>query len=59
MDSTLCQGHGRCYSLFPALFACADDDGHAEVVWVEIDGPIVDDAARAVRECPERAITLR
>lgn len=44
--------------MFPTLFACADDDGHAEVLRSDVEGPILDSAARAVRECPERAITL-
>lgn len=58
IDSSRCQGHGRCYSLFPAMFACADEEGHAEVSRPNVDGSEVTDAARAVQECPERAISL-
>jgi ferredoxin len=53
-----CQGHGRCYNLFPDLFECADDDGHAQVLEPNPSGAALEHARRAVRECPERAITL-
>jgi ferredoxin len=59
IDPTRCQGHGRCYSLFPDLFDCADDDGRGLVI-VERPGPAhADHVTRAVRECPERAISWR
>jgi ferredoxin len=58
VDGDRCQGHGRCYNLFPTLFECADDDGHARVVEPQPAGSDVAAAARAVRECPERAITF-
>jgi len=53
-----CQGHGRCYSLAPELFD-ADDLGAGVVLG---DGTVPDDlldqAHRAVANCPEYAITL-
>ena len=56
LDTELCQGHGRCYSLAPELFSC-DDEGHA-VLLVEGEVPTeLEAAARtAVDNCPEYAI---
>jgi len=59
VDLDLCQGHGRCYSLFPSLFEPGDDDGHAVVLRSHVTGQDHKDAQRAVMECPERAIALR
>ena len=57
IDSTLCTGHGRCYTLAPALFDC-DDEGFGQVV-VEQLGPAQEaDARRAAASCPERAVLL-
>lgn len=58
LDADRCQGHGRCYDLAPELFD-ADDEGHAVVL--PPGGEVGADhgaAARAVRSCPERALTL-
>jgi ferredoxin len=59
LDTGCCQGHGRCYDLAPALFD-ADDEGYA--VLRTPDGHVQPDdvpqATRAVRSCPERALTL-
>ncbi len=59
VDSTLCQGHGRCVATLPGRFDF-DDLGYAVVL-----DPIVksddDDLARlrvAIDSCPERAISL-
>lgn len=58
IDADKCQGHGRCYSLAPELFD-ADDLGAGVVLG---DGTVPDDrldqAHRAVANCPEYAITL-
>ena len=48
VDSGRCQGHGRCYDLFPDLFG-DDDEGF---------GKVLGDARLAVANCPERAIEL-
>lgn len=58
VDSTLCQGHGRCVATVPERFDF-DDLGYAVVL-----DPVVrsdDDLARvrvAIDSCPERAISL-
>ncbi|HEX9993266.1 MAG TPA: ferredoxin [Acidimicrobiales bacterium] len=56
LDSSKCQGHGRCYALAPALFD-ADDDGYAVL---RTDGSVPagleEQAQLAVDNCPEFAI---
>lgn len=58
INSGLCQGHGRCYDLAPALFG-DDDDGYGQVLG---DGTVPrgneHQARLAVSNCPERAIEL-
>lgn len=58
VDSGRCQGHGRCYDLFPGLFG-DDDEGFGKVLG---DGAVPAgkerDARLAVANCPERAIDL-
>lgn len=56
IDSSKCQGHGRCYTLAPELFD-VDDEGYGIVRGVDV-GPELDQLAdRAIAECPERAIS--
>jgi ferredoxin len=58
IDSGLCAGHGRCFDLAPGLFV-DDDDGFGQVRGDGTVAPEHEEAARrAVRACPERAITL-
>jgi ferredoxin len=59
VDLAVCQGHGRCYWLFPGLFEPGDDEGKSHVLAPHVSGKSYDDARRVVAECPERAITLR
>lgn len=58
LDSELCQGHNRCYSLAPELFD-VDDYGQAVLL---IDGDVPDDlhakARLAAANCPEYAIKI-
>jgi ferredoxin len=59
LDSSKCQGHGRCYALSPDVFE-SDDEGYA--VLLLKDGevpPELEGAARlAADNCPEYAITI-
>ena len=58
IDSTLCQGHGRCYDLAPDLFG-DDDEGFGIVLGDGIVPPAKEQEARlAAANCPERAIAL-
>lgn len=58
IDSTKCQGHGRCYSLAPELFD-VDDEGYGVVRTADLDPEQASLAERAIAECPERAISRR
>jgi ferredoxin len=58
IDADKCQGHGRCYSLAPELFA-ADDLGAGLVLGGgTVPDELLEQARRAVANCPEYAITL-
>jgi ferredoxin len=58
VNSSLCQGHGRCYDLAPGLFGY-DDEGYGRVL---DDGAVPpdqeQDARLAVANCPEYAVQL-
>ena len=58
IDTSRCQGHGRCYDLAPTLFR-EDDEGYGSV----IDDGVVPAgaeaaAARAEANCPEHAVLI-
>lgn len=59
VDTALCSGHGRCYTLAPGLLE-DDDEGYVTVRGQEIAVPAdqVDNARNAAGTCPERAIAL-
>jgi ferredoxin len=58
IDVGLCQGHGRCYDLAPALFG-DDEEGYGKVLGDGVVPPEKeDDARRAALNCPEHAIGL-
>jgi AcrR family transcriptional regulator/ferredoxin len=58
INPELCQGHGRCYDLAPALFG-EDDEGYGQVLGDGVVPPDRQGQARlAVANCPERAIEL-
>jgi ferredoxin len=53
-----CEGHGRCYDIAPELVQ-PDSEGHAELIGrggVPAEQHAA--AAAAVRNCPERALSL-
>ncbi|HEY1705075.1 MAG TPA: ferredoxin [Trebonia sp.] len=57
IDTSKCQGHGRCYDLAPDLFG-DDDEGYGTVLG---DGTVPadreDEARRVIANCPEGAIS--
>ena len=59
VDAELCTGHGRCYTVAPAVFT-ADDDGYCTQRGTEFDVPeaLEQPARAAALNCPERAIHL-
>lgn len=57
IDSELCTGHGRCYSLAPDVFE-PDDYGHGKVILDEVPDNLRSQAEAGVQNCPERAISV-
>lgn len=58
IDTSRCQGHGRCYDLAPQVFR-EDDEGYGEV----LNGGVVpagQEAAAQLGEanCPEHAVVI-
>jgi ferredoxin len=58
VDTAMCTGHGRCYTLAPEVFT-ADDEGHSLLVSEEVPEALRDKAVIAVENCPERAISIQ
>ena len=57
VDPDLCQGHARCWQICPGVFDL-DDEGHASVAIDEVPADLAEKVLEAVRNCPERAITV-
>ena len=58
IDATKCTGHGRCFTLAPALFD-VDELGQGIVIGDGEVAPEHEEVARlAERNCPEYAISL-
>jgi len=53
-----CQGHNRCKALAPQLFD-VDELGYSFTLVDEVPDELVELARLAVRNCPERAISLK
>lgn len=58
VDPDRCQGHARCWSICPEVFAL-DDEGHAVLILSEVPPELEDKVRHAERNCPESAITAR
>jgi len=58
LDTSKCQGHGRCYSLAPELFDCDDLGTAVVVVTGDLDGEQLKKAQLAAGNCPEFAIVI-
>lgn len=58
IDPDLCQGHGRCFSIAPSIFAF-DDLGNGLVIGDGVLGEMTLQLARlAQANCPEHAIAI-
>ena len=57
IDTELCTGHGRCYSLAPEVFE-PDDLGHGRVILDEVPDQLRQRAELGVKNCPEQAISI-
>jgi ferredoxin len=57
IDSNLCSGHGRCYTLAPDVFG-SDDNGYSLLKVSDVPTELEDQARSGVANCPERAISI-
>lgn len=55
--SEKCQGHGRCYAIAPDIFQ-VDENGYLGPGEILVEPAQEEIAKRAVRACPERALTI-
>ena len=58
VDLNTCQGYANCIVEAPDLFDVDDETGKAVVLVDEFDADLVQDAQRAVDNCPVSAITI-
>lgn len=58
IDSDLCQGQGRCFSIAPAVFGFDDLGNGVVLVTGELDAAQLELARLAEANCPEHAISL-
>jgi ferredoxin len=57
VDADRCQGHARCWAIYPEVFDL-DDEGHAVVIQPDVPVELEAKAREAADNCPELAITL-
>ncbi|HZD68097.1 MAG TPA: ferredoxin [Actinomycetes bacterium] len=57
VDSDRCQGHNRCRALAPQVFD-VDELGYSFVIADPVPPELRERALLAVRNCPERAISM-
>jgi ferredoxin len=57
VDPDRCQGHARCWEVFPEAFFL-DDEGHASVAVDSVPAGLEAVVVKAADNCPERAITV-
>ena len=57
VDSNVCTGHGRCYSLAPEIFH-DDERGHCRIANETVPPELRDQARRGEANCPEGAIQI-
>jgi ferredoxin len=56
VDPDRCEGHARCWEICPEVFSL-DEVGHATVAVELVPAGLEAEVAKAVSNCPERAIT--
>jgi ferredoxin len=59
VDPNKCQGHTLCHRVAPEIFRLREEDGHAEVVLSEVPKTLEEKARKAMRGCPEEAISIQ
>jgi ferredoxin len=58
VDANKCQGHTLCNRVAPELFRLREEDGHSEVTMTEVPKELQEKARKALRGCPEQAISI-
>jgi ferredoxin len=58
VDSNKCQGHTLCNRVAPELFRLREEDGHSEAIGEAVPQGMEEKARKAVRGCPEQAISI-
>ncbi len=57
LDTSVCTGHGRCYTLAPEVFD-EDERGHCVLRLEKLPEALLCAARAAVDACPEQALAL-
>ncbi|MCB2078192.1 MAG: ferredoxin [Novosphingobium sp.] len=57
VDGAACQGNARCWAVAPELFEL-NDEGYLESQVIDVPSGREQEASRAVRACPERALSI-
>jgi ferredoxin len=57
IDTGLCTGHGRCYTLAPEVFE-SDNHGYGFVTRDDVPDELCSQALIGIQNCPERAISI-
>ena len=57
VDPDRCEGHARCWEICPEVFSL-DEVGHAVAVAGDVPAGLEPEVAKAVSNCPERAISV-
>jgi ferredoxin len=58
VDLNCCEGHTVCAMAAPTLITLRDEDGRAQAVDRPLEPSELEAAERAVRSCPEQALSL-
>jgi ferredoxin len=57
VDPDRCEGHARCWEICPEVFSL-DEVGHAVALSGDVPAELEPEVAKAVSNCPERAISV-
>lgn len=57
VDPRKCEGHNRCVARAPDVFRI-DEEGYSSAPEGHLSPESEEDARQAIRECPERAISI-
>lgn len=58
VDRDACQGHARCQDCCPEVFSTDAIEGKCVLLMTEVPPHLQDKARKAVRNCPEGALSI-